>query len=108
MFLREHRLYQVDFLMRRYGFTESDICFDRMGNLSLDMDPKEHWARLHPEYFPVDINRDSRYRLLRVPGLGEVTVDRILEQRRISRINNIDAVGRPSSRLEKANGYLRF
>jgi len=66
VFMREHRLYQVDFLMRKYGFAESEICFDQTGNLSLEMDPKEHWARLHPEYFPLDINKASRNQLLRV------------------------------------------
>jgi len=107
-FMREHRLYQVDFLMRKYGFTGSDICFDKTGNLSLDIDPKEHWALLHPEYFPVDVNNASKYHLLRVPGLGEVTVNRILEHRKTARIRSLDAVGRPSNRLKKASGYLRF
>ncbi len=108
MFTREHRLYQVDFLMRKYGFTESDICFDGSGNLSLDVDPKEHWAMLHPEFFPLDVNKASRYELLRVPGLGEITVNRILEQRKTAGIRSIDALGRPSHRLEKARSYIRF
>ena len=51
-FMREHRLYQVDFLMRRYGFKETDVVFDSGGNLSLEADPKEMWARTHPDYFP--------------------------------------------------------
>lgn len=108
VFMREHRLYQVDFLMRRYGFTESDICFEKDGNLSLEMDPKEHWAKLHPEYFPVDANKASRERLLRVPGLGEVTVARILEQRKSSRIRSIDDIGRPTKLLQKADAYLCY
>jgi predicted DNA-binding helix-hairpin-helix protein len=107
-FMREHRLYQVDFLMRKYGFTESDICFDNTGNLSLEIDPKEHWARLHPEYFPVNINTDSKYKLLRVPGLGDVTVKRILEQRKCTRIRSIDDVGRHTKLFEKANQYVCF
>lgn len=108
VFMREHRLYQVDFLMRKYGFTESDICFDRTGNLSLDIDPKEHWAILHPEYFPLYVNKASKFELLRVPGLGEITVKRILAQRKTARISSIDALGKPSLRLKKASGYLRF
>jgi predicted DNA-binding helix-hairpin-helix protein len=107
-FVREHRLYQVDFLMRKYAFTGPEICFDETGNLSLDIDPKEHWALLHPEYFPVDVNKASKYCLLRVPGLGEVTVNRILEHRKTARIRSLDAVGRPSKRLIKASTYLRF
>jgi predicted DNA-binding helix-hairpin-helix protein len=107
-FMREHRLYQVDFLMRKYGFTESDICFDKTGFLSLETDPKEHWAKLHPEYFPVNINKASKYQLLRVPGLGDITVSRILEQRKTARIHDIGDVGKSISRLRRANEYLCY
>jgi predicted DNA-binding helix-hairpin-helix protein len=107
-FMREHRLYQVDFLLRKYGFNESDICFDKTGNLSLEVDPKEAWAKRHPEYFPVDINKASKYELLRVPGLGQITVERILEQRKSSRISVLSDVGKPTKRLSKANEYLIF
>ena len=108
VFMREHRLYQVDFLMRKYGFTESDICFHKTGNLSLEIDPKEHWARLHPDYFPVNVNKASKYQLLRVPGLGDITVSRILEQRKAARIRNIDDFGKATNRLKKAGEYLCF
>ncbi len=108
IFMREHRLYQVDFLMRKYGFTESDIFFDKAANLPLEIDPKEHWAKLHPDYFPVNVNKASRNQLLRVPGLGDVTVSRILEQRKAARIRNIDDIGRSASRLKKANEYLCY
>jgi predicted DNA-binding helix-hairpin-helix protein len=108
VFMREHRLYQVDFLMRKYGFADSDIIFDRTGNLSLEVDPKEAWAKQHPEYFPVNVNRASKYELLRVPGLGRITVDRILEQRKSARIRTICDIGRTSARLNKANQYLAF
>jgi predicted DNA-binding helix-hairpin-helix protein len=107
-FMREHRLYQVDFLLRKYGFTESDICFDKTGNLSLEVDPKETWAKRHPEYFPVDINKASKYELLRVPGLGQITVERILEQRKSSRISTLSDIGKSTKRLSKANEYLIF
>ncbi len=107
-FTREHRLYQVDFLMRKYGFTESDICFDKTGFLSLDIDPKEHWAKLHPEYFPININKASKYELLRVPGLGSISVDRILEHRKISRVQSIRDIGKTTASLHKASEYLRF
>jgi len=108
VFMREHRLYQADFLMRKYGFTESDICFDKAGNLSLEIDPKEHWAKLHPEYFPLNINKASKYELLRVPGLGDITVSRILEHRKMGRIAHIDDIGKPTSLLKKANEYLCY
>ncbi|MBN2020615.1 MAG: radical SAM protein [Sedimentisphaerales bacterium] len=108
MFMREHRLYQVDFLMRKYGFTESDICFDNRGFLSLEIDPKEAWARRHPDYFPVNVNKASKYELLRVPGLGNITVSRIIEQRKIAKIKSICEIGKPTKLLNKANEYLIF
>jgi len=108
IFMREHRLYQVDFLLRKYRFAESDIVFDEGGNLSLAIDPKEAWARRHPERFPVNVNRASYFELLRVPGLGPVTVKRIVEQRRKVRIRFIEDVGKVGVRLGKARKYLVF
>ncbi|MBA7679912.1 hypothetical protein ES703_88218 [subsurface metagenome] len=101
-------MYQVDFLLRKYGFAESDIVFDRGGNLSLMCDPKEAWAKRHPERFPVSANRASKFELLRVPGLGPVTVERILQRRRQSRIRTIGDIGKVGARLAKANQYLVF
>ncbi len=106
--MREHRLYQVDFLLRKYGFKESDIVFEKNENLSLTIDPKETWALRHPEVFPMNINRASRFALLRVPGLGPVTVKRILEQRKSGRIRHIEDVGKVGLRLKKAKQYLTF
>jgi predicted DNA-binding helix-hairpin-helix protein len=108
IFVREHRLYQVDFLLRRYGFSESEITFDQTGNLPLDTDPKESWAKRNPQFFPINVNKASREELLRVPGLGQISVDRILEQRKTSRIQTIADVGKSTSRLKKANEYLSF
>jgi predicted DNA-binding helix-hairpin-helix protein len=108
IFMREHRLYQVDFLLRKYGFDESDIVFEKNGNLSLTVDPKEAWALRHPEFFPVDVNRAARFSLLRVPGLGPVTVRRILDRRKQARLTRIEDVGKVGVRLEKAKKYLAF
>lgn len=108
MFMREHRLYQVDFLLRKYNFTESDIVFEQGGNLSLSIDPKQAWAKRHPERFPVDVNRAPKLKLLRVPGLGPVTVSRILQKRRQVRLGGIEDIGRPGVLLKKANAYLSF
>jgi predicted DNA-binding helix-hairpin-helix protein len=105
---REHRLYQADFLLRRYGFEAGEIPFEPGGNLSLDVDPKELWARRHPERFPVVVNRAGRWDLLRVPGLGPVTVRRIMERRRQARLTSIEDVGCPGKRLRLAEGYLDF
>jgi len=106
--MREHRLYQVDFLLRKYAFTEPDIIFEKDGNLSLATDPKQAWAIRHPDYFPVNINKASKFSLLRVPGLGPVTVKRILQQRKQSRIRSIQDVGKAGVRLENAKKYLTF
>jgi len=108
VFMREHRLYQVDFLFRKYGFVESDIILDNSGNLSLSVDPKEAWAQRNPGVFPVNINRASRFELLKVPGLGPVTVKRILQQRKNARIRRIEDIGKVGLRLEKASKYVTY
>jgi predicted DNA-binding helix-hairpin-helix protein len=107
-FVREHRLYQVDFLLRKYGFSESDIIFDQQGNLPLDTDPKESWAKRNPQYFPVNINKASKDELLRVPGLGQITVERILELRKSAKIKTISDLGKSTMLLTKATDYLAF
>ncbi|MFH1616805.1 MAG: radical SAM protein [Planctomycetota bacterium] len=107
-FTREHRLYQVDFLLRRYGFNETEILFDDQGRLSLQLDPKELWAQNHPEFFPVCVNKADKYRLLRVPGLGPITVEKILKIRKTSRICGWNTFGRFNSRLEKTAKYVTF
>jgi len=108
VFMREHRLYQVDFLLRKYGFKESDIVFNEGGRLSLTVDPKETWAKRHPEKFPVNVNLASKLELLTVPGLGPVTVKQILKMRKLSRISCIEDVGKVGVRLKKAKKYLIF
>lgn len=80
--LREHRLYQSDWLLRQYDFTFEDLIFDEAGNLPREADPKMMWAQVHPERFPIEVNRASREELLRVPGLGPRSVSRILRLRR--------------------------
>jgi len=108
IFMREHRLYQVDFLMRKYGFKDGEIAFDPQGRLSLEADPKEVWATRHPEFFPLDPNRASRLELLRVPGLGPVTVSRIIQRRRQDRLHRLSDIGKVGARLTKARKYLAF
>jgi len=79
--LREHRLYQADFLMRRYGFAFEELSFDTGGNLPVETDPKRVWVSKHPEQFPVEINRASRRELMRVPGIGPRSARRIVTKR---------------------------
>ena len=87
--VREHRLYQADWLMRFYGFAHDEIVGTSDGMLALDMDPKLAWALAHRERFPVDLNRAPREMLLRVPGLGVTSVKRLLQARR-SRLLRVD------------------
>ena len=85
--MREHRLYQADWLLRFYGFETDEIFAGRQDNmLDLDIDPKLSWALTHRAGFPVDVNRASKEQLVRVPGLGLKSVDRILRARRQSRL----------------------
>jgi len=85
--LREHRLYQADWLLRFYGFSVEEIMPAEHERLDTRFDPKTAWALLHPEFFPVDVNRDDRERLLRVPGIGTRNVHRILQARRFGSID---------------------
>jgi putative DNA modification/repair radical SAM protein len=80
--VREHRLYQADWLMRFYGFAHDEIVGAVDGMLALDIDPKLAWALAHRERFPVDLNRAPKEMLLRVPGLGVTSVKRLLQARR--------------------------
>ncbi len=106
---REHRLYQADWLIRKYGFKADEIPLDPNGNLSLTLDPKESWAKSHPDFFPVHINKDDAYRLLRVPGLGRVTVERILAFRKNGvKIRSLGNLGKRTLMLQKAERYVAF
>ncbi len=81
--LREHRLYQADWMVRFYGFSFDEIVAQREdGMLDLELDPKLAWALQNRALFPVDLNRASREMLLRVPGLGPRSVAALLSARR--------------------------
>jgi putative DNA modification/repair radical SAM protein len=88
--MREHRLYQADWLMRYYGFDAAELTTADAPDLPLHISPKLAWALRHPEHFPVDVNRAPREALLRVPGVGSRTVDRLLKIRRRHRIASAD------------------
>jgi putative DNA modification/repair radical SAM protein len=99
--VREHRLYQADWLMRFYGFESRELFASDGGMLDLGIDPKLSWALKHREEFPVDINSCSREQLLRVPGLGVKSVDRILRSRGIRkiRLEDLQRLGLPLKRV---------
>jgi putative DNA modification/repair radical SAM protein len=105
--MREHRLYQSDWLMRFYGFAASEVAetTDSAGMLPLDIDPKLAWALKFRENFPLDVNRAPRELLLRIPGLGVKAVDAILASRRWRRLRLAD-VGRVTSSIAKVRPFI--
>jgi putative DNA modification/repair radical SAM protein len=103
--VREHRLYQADWLMRYYGFSASELTTHQDPNLSLLKDPKLAWAEAHPEFFPVDVNAGLRDALLRVPGIGHRNVDRILRIRRYHRLGMED-LRKLNVRVNAAQCYI--
>ncbi len=102
--IREHRLYQADWLMRFYGFERAEI-IGESEDLDLTVDPKMAWALRNRGEFPMDVNVADRERLLRVPGLGVRAVDRILDVRRFKRLELAD-VKRLSRGIEKLKPFL--
>jgi putative DNA modification/repair radical SAM protein len=88
--LREHRLYQADWLLRFYGFQVEEILGEGEGDLATDIDPKTAWALRHPEFFPLDVDRAEYAELLRVPGVGVTGAGRIVSTRRAGSIRSED------------------
>jgi len=102
--LREHRLYQADFLMRGYGFSATELLAGP-GNLALDIDPKLAWALANREQFPVDLNRADESLIARVPGIGVLSARRLGALRRERRIRYEDLT-RLHCVLEKAKPFI--
>ena len=88
--LREHRLYQADWLLRFYGFRAEELLDEAEPNFNPLVDPKCTWALRHPEFFPVEVNTADREALLRVPGIGVVSAKRILYARRARKLEHGD------------------
>ena len=105
--MREHRIYQADWLMRFYGFAPGEVqsATDDQGMLPLDIDPKLAWALKFRDSFPVDVNRSPREMLLRVPGLGTRAVDRILSSRRWRKLR-LDDVARLTLSIAKVRPFI--
>lgn len=106
-FIREHRLYQSDFLLRKYGFTSKEIPLNAAGNLSLEKDPKLIWAESHPAFFPLDINRADYYEILRIPGIGPTHAKRIVKQRKQARLNK-ESIPTLGLSFEKVSRYIKL
>jgi putative DNA modification/repair radical SAM protein len=105
--LREHRLYQSDWLLRFYGYAVADVAnaAEADGNLPLDIDPKLAWALKFRGSFPVDVNRAAKEQLLRVPGLGTKAVTRILAVRRHRNLR-LDDIARLTASLAKVRPFI--
>jgi putative DNA modification/repair radical SAM protein len=104
--MREHRLYQADWLVRFYGFAASEVqAATDGGMLPLDIDPKTAWALKYRDDFPVDINRAPREMLLRVPGMGVKTVNSVLRARRHRRLR-LDDLGRLTRSIDKLRPFI--
>ncbi|KRB50892.1 radical SAM protein [Rhizobium sp. Root708] len=104
--MREHRLYQADWLYRFYGFGIDEITSSQTdGMLDLDLDPKLSWALRHRGEFPVDINKADREKLLRVPGFGTKTVKSLLSARRFRRLR-MDDLSRLGVSIKKVQAFI--
>ncbi len=103
--VRENRLYQADWLMRFYGFKPAEITTDLEPNLDLSIDPKLAWALRNRHWFPVNINKAPRSLLLRIPGLGVKTVEKILQARRFTALRLADLI-RLKVQMKKALPFI--
>jgi len=103
--LREHRLYQADWLLRFYGFRAEELLSEDAPNFDPRLDPKCCWALRHPEFFPVEVNRADYEALLRVPGVGVVSARRILTARRAGTLR-VDDLKKLGVVLKRAQYFL--
>jgi putative DNA modification/repair radical SAM protein len=103
--LREHRLYQADWLLRFYGFRAEELLDERHPNFDPRVDPKCSWALAHPEFFPVEVNTADLESLLRVPGIGVTSAHRILTARRVGRLR-IDDLKKLGVVMKRAQYFL--
>lgn len=104
--VREHRLYQSDWLLKFYNFTFDELPFDEAGNLPLEEDPKMAWARRHPELFPVEVNAASPEQLLRVPGIGPRSARRICSVRREHSLRSLRELQNMGVVTKRARNFL--
>ncbi len=107
-FMRQQRLQEADWLVRHYGFKAAELPFEGDDNLPLQLDPKFAWALAHPERFPIEVNSADPEDLLRVPGIGPISLQRILAMRRSVRFREVDHVRKLGVVAEKARHFLLF
>jgi len=106
--LREHRLYQADWLLREYGFSfqEIELALGKRGNLPLTKDPKLAIAQKQPWLFPVDVNAASYNELLRVPGIGPVSARKIMEARKEHSISSLEQIRKMGIATKRAAPFI--
>ncbi len=103
---REAHLYQADFLMRLYGFDVAELPFDGQGRLPGDRDPKQAWADARLDLFPLEVNLAPRELLLRVPGIGPTSAERVVAARRVRRIRSVDELAKLGVTVSRAVPYI--
>jgi putative DNA modification/repair radical SAM protein len=103
---REVRLYQADFLLRKYNFSSAELSFNQKGDLPLEVDPKLAWAERNKEIFPLEVNKASYWQLLRVPGIGRISGERILKVRKESKIRELGQLGKLGVVTKRARNFL--
>lgn len=104
--LRENRLYQTDWLMRFYGFNVREILNENNPHLDVDIDPKLSWALRNPDLFPVDVNTADYYMILRVPGIGVGSAQKIVQARKFGRLRS-DQLRKMGIAYNRAKHFIR-
>ena len=103
---REHRLYQADYLIRDYGFSESELTYDENGLLPLEKDPKLIWAERNIKHQPIEINHASREELLRVPGIGPKGALAILRARHEHSLSDLSILKKIGVHTQRAKDFI--
>jgi len=107
-FVREQRLKEADWLLRHYGFAPPELPYDAAGDLPLHIDPKLAWALAHPELFPIELNTADQELLLRVPGLGPLSIRRIIRLRREGQFRDPTQLKGLGGAVARAQDFLTF
>jgi predicted DNA-binding helix-hairpin-helix protein len=107
-FVREQRLKEADWLLRHYGFAPPELPYDPAGDLPLHIDPKLAWALAHPERFPIELNTADQEMLLRVPGLGPLSIRRIIRLRREGRFRDPAQLKGLGGAASRARDFVTF
>jgi predicted DNA-binding helix-hairpin-helix protein len=104
--MRQQRLQEADWLVRNYQFKPDELPFENDGNLPLQLDPKFAWALQHPDLFPIEINTADRETLLRIPGVGPISVERILAMRKNVRFRELRHLQKLGVVVDRARHFV--